>query len=180
MANAAEVKISYERLTFTNFGQWENNTLALLGTRGRRNFITTYGAYPPSDPALVDAWNLGAFDTVGVLWAAISDEIRDNELVRRHMRDGKPYDMWVALCDKARQPSAGARFQATTDQLKIVLRDNERLPELYHRVMNASRERKSLRPSTYTLQNFDDEFDAFTFIRGLPDEYNSFVSTLFV
>ncbi|EJD46794.1 hypothetical protein AURDEDRAFT_63080, partial [Auricularia subglabra TFB-10046 SS5] len=179
-ANAAEVKISYPRLTEDNYASWKLNTVAYLGTRGLRTLVTTAGAYPPADPVRAEKWHLQAEEAVGVLWEAITQKIRDDEDVSNAMADAQPFKMWTAIQDIAQSRNAGTRYAAVIEQLDIRMKAEESLTDLYHRIANASEIHKALRPTNYTLKNLDDELDCFTLIRALPKEYDGLASMLFL
>ncbi|KZV81310.1 hypothetical protein EXIGLDRAFT_592249, partial [Exidia glandulosa HHB12029] len=65
----------------------------------------------------------------------------------------------------------GKRFHALEVQLAVRKKLGEKLMELYDRIHVLSYERKRLRPSTFTLQELDDDIDIFCLLRALPEEY---------
>ncbi|KZV78256.1 hypothetical protein EXIGLDRAFT_634345, partial [Exidia glandulosa HHB12029] len=166
------------KLTKANFKDWEDDAISVLYGRDCYDYITPAFAYPPTDAAEKAVWTKGARLCVHLLWHALGQEIRDNQTIRRCMREVKPFDMWRAIRDEAQQKNPGARYNIIEEQIKVRKREDEMLDTLYHRIVKLSDTRKALRPLAYTLENFDDEFDVFAFIRALPDEYDSLAQTL--
>ncbi|KZV91454.1 hypothetical protein EXIGLDRAFT_615696, partial [Exidia glandulosa HHB12029] len=181
-ANAAldgdRILLTIPKLTKSNYKDWENDAMSILFGRDVWDYVTPEFAYPPADAAGKAVWTRGARLCVHLLWQSLSQEIRDNATILSCMREVRPFDMWRAIRDEAQQINSGARYNVVEDQMKIRKREDELLDALYHRIIKLSQTRKALRPSGYTLANFDDEFDVFSFIRALPDEYDSFAQTL--
>jgi hypothetical protein len=86
--------------------------------------------------------------------------------------------MWKALEEVHMQKRAGTRFNAYDDLFSIRKRDDEDLQSLINRVDHSIHRIRDLRPTAFTLDLLDDELASMTLIRALPEEYNSFVSSL--
>ncbi|PFH44982.1 hypothetical protein AMATHDRAFT_164154 [Amanita thiersii Skay4041] len=93
-------------------------------------------------------------------------------------RIDNPVKMWTALESVHLQKKPGAHFNAYGDLFSIRKEDNESLQSLMNRVETAITKIKDLHPKDFTLDSLDSELASMTLIRALPEEYNSFVSSL--
>ncbi|EKM73242.1 hypothetical protein AGABI1DRAFT_135259, partial [Agaricus bisporus var. burnettii JB137-S8] len=89
-----------------------------------------------------------------------------------------PVKMWEALEAVHRQKRAGMRFNAYDDLFSIRKLEEESLQSLINRVESSKRKIKELRPSSFTLEQLDDELASMALIRALPDEFSGFTSSL--
>ena len=76
------------------------------------------------------------------------------------------------------QKRTGTRFNAYDDLFSIQKREEEDLQPLINRVDDALHRIRDLRSTAFTLDKLDDELGAMALIRALPEDYNSFVSSL--
>ena len=99
---------------------------------------------------------------------------------RVHFRGIKddPVKMWGALKEVHMQKRPGTRFNAYDDLFSIRKREEEDLQSLINRVDDALHRIRDLRTTAFTLDKLDDELGAMALIRALPEDYNSFVSSL--
>ncbi|KAF7776742.1 hypothetical protein Agabi119p4_5135 [Agaricus bisporus var. burnettii] len=86
--------------------------------------------------------------------------------------------MWEALEAVHRQKRAGMRFNAYDDLFSIRKLEEESLQSLINRVESSKRKIKELRPSSFTLEQLDDELASMALIRALPDEFSGFTLSL--
>ncbi|XP_006459169.1 hypothetical protein AGABI2DRAFT_116129 [Agaricus bisporus var. bisporus H97] len=89
-----------------------------------------------------------------------------------------PVKMWEALEAVHRQKRAGMRFNAYDDLFSIRKLEEESLQSLINRVESSKRKIKELRPSSFTLEQLDDELASMALIRALPDAFSGFTSSL--
>ena len=122
----------------------------------------------------LEAWQLKADKAAGIMWLMVENT------QRVHFRGIKddPLKMWAALREVHMQKRPGTRFNAYDDLFSIRKRDEEDLQSLINRVDDALHRIHNLRSTTFTLDKLDDELGAMALIRALPDDYNSFVSSL--
>jgi len=76
------------------------------------------------------------------------------------------------------QKRPGTRFNAYDDLFLIRKREEEDLQSLINRVDDALHCIRDLRSTAFTLDKLDDELGAMALIQALPEDYNSFVSSL--
>ena len=86
--------------------------------------------------------------------------------------------MWEHLESIHVQKRSSTRFMAYNTLLSITKQDNESLQSLTARVEKAMQEIKQLRPKGFDIANLDEDLLSMTMIRALPEEYQSFVSSL--
>ncbi|KZV82544.1 hypothetical protein EXIGLDRAFT_626876, partial [Exidia glandulosa HHB12029] len=168
--------IRFALLTDTNYASWEPEMLSFLQTRRLVKYTTKAQSTPPSDTAKLEDWTDGCQAAAGWIFQALSPSVRP--LVVSEMRAGKPYSMWVKLEQRGLKKISGHRFNALEAQLNLRLEIGERLLQYYDRVVAASERRKQLREATYSVTQFDDELDAFTILRGLPEEFGHFATAI--
>jgi len=109
-------------------------------------------------------------------WEVKADKAAVEPTQRVHFRGIKDdaVKMWGVLEGVHMQKQPGTRFNAY-DDLK---RDEEDLQSLINHVDDAVHRIRGLRPIGFTLDKLDDELASMTLIQALPDDYNSFVSSL--
>jgi len=76
------------------------------------------------------------------------------------------------------QKRPGTHFNAYNDLFSIRKREEEDLQSLINRVDDALHSIRDLRSTAFTLDKLDDELGAMALILDLPEDYNSFVSSL--
>ncbi|KZV90667.1 hypothetical protein EXIGLDRAFT_616634, partial [Exidia glandulosa HHB12029] len=155
--------IRFALLTDTNYASWEPEMLSFLQTRRLVKYTTKAQSTAPSDTAKLEDWTDGCQAAAGWIFQALSPS---------------PYSMWVKLEQRGLKKISGHRFNALESQLNLRLEIGERLLQYYDRVVAASERRKQLRESTYSVTQFDDELDAFTILRGLPEEFGHFATAI--
>jgi hypothetical protein len=102
----------------------------------------------------------------------------DNQKV--HVSDVKsdPAGMWKKLEAVHVQKKPSSRFIAYDSLFNICKEETETLSSLMARTDKAMQDIKSLRPSTFTLHDLDQELLCMTLIRALPTEFDHFASSL--
>ena len=97
-----------------------------------------------------------------------------------HVKDAKsnPVKMWKKLKDIHIQQKPGARFNAYQTLFGVRKHDAESLSDLMGCADKALQDIQALRPSTFTLQDLDNELLSMALIRALPSQYDNFVSSL--
>jgi len=89
-----------------------------------------------------------------------------------------PVKMWGALKEVHMQKRPGTCFNAYDNIFSIRKREEQDLQSLINRVDDALHRIRDLRSTAFTLDKLDDELGAMALIRALPDDYNSFVSSV--
>src|SRR5271156_4607481 len=120
------------------------------------------------------AWKRKAAKASGEIWLAIDDS------QKVHVKDlkGNPQEMWKKLEGIHVQRKPGTHFNAYESLLSIRKRDDESLSDLMTRASKACQDIKALRPSTFTLDDLDNELLSMALICALPADYNNFASSL--
>jgi hypothetical protein len=174
---------SFALLSSSNWGQWADNMEAYLSTKELWEYINELTSEPtPADankPTTDEKqelaeWRRKRAKASGEIWLAIEDS------QKVHVKDSKgdPPAMWAKLEAIHVQKKPGARFNAYQTLLGIRKDDNESLSDLMARADKAIQDIKALRPSTFTLDDLDNELLSMSLIRALPSDYKNFVSSL--
>lgn len=168
-----------------DFPAFENDLTAYLDTKMLSRFIEKRNAAAPVvDPSkpetasALETWEDKSRAVCGYIWRHLDASVR-NEFAELYSKKNA-YNLWEAIETRHRSKRPGQRFQAMYDELAVTLKDDENLVDLCSHVQDASRERKRYCPKGYTLDDFDNEFDAAIWMRALPEEYSSLASTIYV
>jgi len=89
-----------------------------------------------------------------------------------------PKKMWEVLESIHVQKHPSTRFNSYNSLLSITKLPEESLPALTARIKKAMLEIKNLCSDNFTLDDLDADLKSMAMIRALPDEYQSFVSSL--
>jgi hypothetical protein len=92
--------------------------------------------------------------------------------------DNDPIKMWNALETVHMQKKPGTRFNAYDNLFSIRKQEEKSLQTLVNRVDEAMCIIKDLHPADFTLAQLDAELASMALIRALPEDYNTFVSSL--
>lgn len=87
-------------------------------------------------------------------------------------------DMWNTLKTHFSQDNAALRFLIFDKFFSIAKQPDESLDTIVSRVENGLQKIRSTRPSTMTLQTFEEELAIMTLIRALLEGYGNFRSSL--
>ena len=171
----------FDKLNSNNFNTWNGDMEAWFRAQALWRLVSGASTAPrvsqtPKDgeEEKLEAWQLKADKAAGIMWLMVENT------QRVHFRGIKddPLKMWAALREVHMQKRPGTRFNAYDDLFSIRKRDEEDLQSLINRVDDALHRIRDLRSTTFTLDKLDDELGAMALIRALPDDYNSFVSSL--
>ncbi|KAJ7747400.1 hypothetical protein DFH07DRAFT_831006, partial [Mycena maculata] len=102
----------------------------------------------------------------GILWGMLSKDVKP--LVKQYEDD--PKALWENLDSTFSPRKAGARFNAYKTLTSIHLREDETLLSLTGRVSSAMRLLTESRPTTFSLDDADEELQSVVLLMALPDE----------
>ena len=171
----------FDKLNSNNSNTWNGDMEAWFHAQALWRIVSgvskppTVSATPKEgEEDKLEAWQLKADKAAGIMWLMV-----DNTQ-RVHFRGIKddPVKMWGALKEVHMQKRPGTRFNAYDDLFSIRKREEEDLQSLINRVDDALHRIRDLRSTAFTLDKLDDELGAMALIRALPEDYNSFVSSL--
>jgi hypothetical protein len=179
----SEIKRLFPALTDSNWRQWADNIQALLSTKELWEYVDGSNPMPaPQDPDKVTTeekkelleWKQKAAKAGGGIWLALDDS------QKVHVSDVKsdPAGMWKKLEAVHVQKKPSSRFIAYDSLFNIRKEETETLSALMARTDKAMQDIKSLRPSTFTIDDLDKELLCMTLIRALPTEFDHFASSL--
>ena len=180
---SSDNKHSFPALNSSNWGQWSDNMEAYLATKELWEYVdgstprpTFANATAPTagESKELSEWKRKAARASGEIWLAIED----SQKVYIKELKGDPALMWKKLEDVHLQKRPGTRFNAYDALFSIRKNETENLSALMARADKALQDIKALRPSNFTLDMLDKELLCMTLIRALPEEYNSFASSL--
>ena len=178
---SASTTPSFDKLNSTNYNTWSGDMEAWYRAQGLWRLVSGASkcptvSTPPKDGEedKVEAWETKADKAAGIMWLMVDSNQRVHF---RNIKDD-PVKMWKALEDVHMQKRASTRFNAYNDLFSIRKRDEEDLQSLINRIDDAIHRIHDLRPSNFTLDMLDDELASMMLIRALPEEYNTFVSSL--
>lgn len=162
-------------LNNTNYHTWCKEAKAMLLRQGLW-FIVNGTRTPPSadEPEKYDLYVDKVGRACGELYLMIDPD------QRVHIEDisDNPAAIWVKLEQVHLHKHATTRFSAMDTLFSIRKQDDEPLQSLMNRVDQAILKIKALRPPAYTIADMDDELAIMAMIRALPDEYNTFSTSL--
>jgi hypothetical protein len=173
-----ELNITFNKLSTNNWNEWEANMLAFLSTKRLRYVLKANVTKPtPVDPKAPTAEEMKVIkefendqDSVaGHIYLAIDEGMQVH--ITAEERDD-PKKMWEKLKGVALQQKPGARYNAIMAQLSLQLQDGESLSSLMARGKRLAQEKKSLRPTDYTLDKSDEEMHIISLLRALPPRMN--------
>jgi len=172
---------NFDKLTSNNYPTWADEMEAWFRSAGLWRVVSGSSTRPTcsnkpttEEEAAIDAWELKSDKAAGQLFLMVE------QAQRVHFNGIKddPVKMWAALCSVHMQQCAGTRFNAYDDLFSIRKQEDESLQSLINRVDSAMHTIRDLRPSSFTLDKLDNELASMALIPALPEEYNSFVSSL--
>ena len=178
-----DIKRLFPALNDTNWRQWADNMQALLSTKELWEYVDGSNPVPtPQDANLVTPtekkelleWKRKAAKASGEIWLALED----SQKVHVSELKSSPAEMWKKLEGVHLQQKPSSRFVAYDSLFNIRKEETETLSALMARVDKAMQDIKSLRPSTFTLNDLDQELLCMTLIRALPTEFDHFASSL--
>jgi hypothetical protein len=172
---------SFDKLNSTNYTSWNGDMEAWYRAQALWRIVSGASKSPTlSEPIKegeeekLEAWQVKADRAAGIMYLMVEP------MQRVHFRGIKDdaVKMWGALEAVHMQKRPGTRFNAYDDLFSIRKRDEEDLQSLINRVDDAIHRIHDLRSTGFTLDKLDDELASMTLICALPDDYNSFVSSL--
>jgi len=173
--------LSFAKLNGTNYSSWVGDMKSFLHLSGVWRNVSGDSKHPePSSPpasdhpAKLEAWLEKHEKVAGIIYAMVEHD----QKVHFSGIDDDPVKMWAKLAEVHMQKKPGTRFNAYDDLFSIRKQEDESLQTLINRVDQALRTIKDLRPADFTLDKLDAELASMALIRALPEEYNTFVSSL--
>ncbi len=128
----------------------------------------------PEETKAMLAWDLKAGKAAGELFLAIEP---DQRTYIAGLEDD-PVALWAKLQSVHLQKHPGSRFLSYDNFFSIKKKEDESLASLMTRIEEAMIQVKNLRPSSFTLDDLDNELVSMAMIRALPSEFDSFASSL--
>ncbi|EEB97195.1 hypothetical protein MPER_03536 [Moniliophthora perniciosa FA553] len=159
-------------LTNSNYPEWRRNAQAYLMKLGYWKLVSGKDTKPDDDKA--GSWETKAEKAAGEIFLLVDE----NQKV--HIGDSQedPVKMWKILESVHVSKVPGARFNAYDDLFSIQKKDNESLVELGVRVEKAMVTIRNLQPSSFTVNQLDEELQAMALIRALPTEFQTLSTSL--
>lgn len=137
--------------------------------------VTTAGTPGTYDDTLGEAWDEIAEQAAGAIFSGISASVKPS--VRDLLDD--PVTMWSHLESQFRSKLASNRFNALDDTMSIRLKDEESLPAVSSRILDAVLEFKTLVPVGYDLDDMLNDLAIMSHVRCLPsEEFGDFTSQI--
>ncbi|KAF8183526.1 hypothetical protein K438DRAFT_1550551, partial [Mycena galopus ATCC 62051] len=168
-------KLTFPRLNEKNYSTWVGDERAELQRLGVWLIVKGTIVAPTSNNSdEVRKWLIDSGKTAGSIYVETSQKVHVKGM------EENPVAMWQALERVHRQKKPGARFAAYNHLFSIQKLPEETLTQLIGRVDDAIKLIKDLRPSAHTLDDLDGELASMAMIRALPEEYQSFRSSLFL
>ncbi|KAF9027869.1 hypothetical protein BDP27DRAFT_1179388, partial [Rhodocollybia butyracea] len=176
---------SFKVLTKDNYNDWVGNMKASLMSQGLWRLVSGKEA-KPSDPALLDKWEIKAEKAAGLIFLAVSSP--QQVPIKAYQED--PIAMWSILEKQHVSKKPGARFNAYNALFTITkLADDQTqsLMDMASRVEAAMADIQNLRPTVapivsgstgFTLDSLDSELQSMALIHALPEEYKHLSSNL--
>ncbi|KAF7973877.1 hypothetical protein HWV62_14100, partial [Athelia sp. TMB] len=177
---------TYPQLSDINYAEWCINTKALLQSQKLWRLVSgtlkkpdeTKFNSPPTDAPLasLEDWEDRSEHACGILVMSISPGQKPN--ITDCQDD--PVVIWTKLksVHEAQKPSN--RFNAYEDLLSIRKDSDESLSSLINCTESCMQLIKNLRTKEFNLDKLDEELQCMALIRALPDEFDSFASTLMI
>ncbi|KAF7377306.1 Integrase catalytic domain-containing protein [Mycena sanguinolenta] len=170
-------KITFPRLNEKNYGSWVGDERAELQRLGVWHIVKgTIVAPSGNDTEELRKWLIDSGKAAGSIYASLDP----SQKVHVKGMEENPVSMWQALEKIHRQKKPGARFAAYNHLFSIQKLPEETLTALIGRVDDAITLIQDLRPAAHTLTDLDGELASMAMIRALPEEYQSFRSSLFL
>lgn len=181
MASVDDIKASdsIPKLNETNYAAWKLRITARLRKKNLYGLVSATRPRPSPSPATaegsvraaalekIEAWDKDQESAAGEIALALDD----SQLVHIDGIDGDPVAMWTKLETIHAQKKPGSRLNALAELISAKKTPAESLQAFQSRV-NAARQRlKTLRPSTFTIEEFEDELEIMASIRGLTSDY---------
>ena len=167
---------NFTKLNGTNYATWSGEMQAWLQSQGVWRIVSGSKTKPdPSEAEALEEWLDKADKASGHLYLMVEPD------QRIHFKGitSDPVKMWKALQDVHLQKKPGNRFNAYDDLFSIRKKEDETLQNLMNRVNDAMERIKDLRPASgFDLDKLDEELASMALIRALPQEYNTFASSL--
>lgn len=173
----------YELLNETNYADWSVNTKAFLQSQklwrlvnGSLTRPSLSGTPTAEEHKAIDDWDDRSERACGVLMLSLSP---GQKMHINNVTDD-PVGIWDALRKVHESQKPANRYNAYDDLFSVRKQADETLPALVMRTEQIVHLIKNLRPTTFTIQDLDDELQCMALIRALPDEFATFASTLMI
>ncbi len=154
-------------LSNSNYPEWCGEMKAWLMRNGLWRLVSGRELQPSSGIEELNKWEAKAEKAAGEIYLLVENDQRVH--FRGHEED--PIKMWKLLEDAHLSKKPGARFNAYDDLFNIRKQDDESLVVLGVRIEKAMQTIKNLRPTTFTIEQLDEELQCMALIRALPEEY---------
>jgi len=171
----------FDKLNSNNYNTWNGDMGAWFRAQALWRIVSgvsklpTVSATPKEgEEDKLERWQLKADKAAGIMWLMVANTQR---VYFRGIKDD-PVKMWGTLKEVHMQKRAGTHFNTYDDLFSIRKREEEDIQSLINRVDNALHRIRDLQSTAFTLDKLDDELGAMALIRALPEDYNSFVSSL--
>ena len=170
---------SFSKLNGSNYATWAGDMEAWLKAQALWRIVNGTSKRPSlegenADTKPLDEWDAKSDKAAGWIWLTLKP---DQKALVSSCKDS-PVTMWTTLQSTYLQKKAGSRFNAYDDLFSIRKLEDETLQSLINRVDEAVKLIQDLRPTSFSLEQLDKELAAMVLIRALPEEYNTFVSSL--
>ena len=165
---------SFSKLNGSNYATWVGDMEAWLKAQALWRIVNGTSKRPSleaenADTKPLDEWDAKSDKAAGWIWLTLEP---DQKALVSSCKDS-PVTMWTTL-----QSTSRSRFNAYDDLFSICKLEDETLQSLINRVDEAVKLIQDLRPTSFSLEQLDKELAAMVLIRALPEEYNTFVSSL--
>lgn len=164
----------FPKLTDVNYHTWKFDMQAMLMRNGSWLIVDGKITKPTSPGDAQDTWMIRDMNAAGVIYSYVTEPIQT--LIRGNLNSS--VDMWNTLKTHFSQDNAASRFLIFDEFFSIAKQPDESLSTVVSHVENGLQKIRSARPSTMTLQTFEEELAIMTLIRALPEEYGNFRSSL--
>ena len=163
----SDEKRHFEKLSRLNYSSWAGNARAYLATKSLWGQIDSSDPMPkiaaPATPTAAEAkelreWKQRKARAAGEIWLMIE------EGQKAHVKavEDDPKAMWDKLKEVHVQKKTGTRFDAYSALFSIRLKEGESLSDLITRVSTSHTAIKERRPSSFTLEDLDNELCSMT------------------
>ena len=162
-------------LSNSNYPEWSGEMRAWLMRNGLWKLVSGKLTRPTSTSVdEVNKWETKAERAAGEIYLLVESDQRVH--FRGHEDD--PIKMWELLEAAHLSKKPGARFNAYDELFSIRKQDAETLVDMGVRIEKAMQAIQNLRPSSFTIDQLDEELQCMALIRALPDDYRHLTSTL--
>jgi hypothetical protein len=162
-------------LNNSNYQKWSREARAFFLTHRLWSIVNGTKVPPPTTD--IDSHET-YLDNVGKAAGELYLMIDDDQRVHIDSIANDPHAMWLKLEAVHLHKHATTHFNAMNTLLNIRKQDDESLQSVMNRVDQAVQSIKALHPSTYDIAVMDNELAAMALIRALPDEYDTFATSL--